>query len=287
MSSGWASDRQPDAVLDLSSLRPTWFDRAACRGAGPDLFFRTKGDGVPNTGDAAKDLCRLCPVLIDCLTSAVEDNEHFGIRGGAGGSTRRALRRAWVNRDHESSELVKGCSCPWCSSVREHVGYVRDGVLRVKGGRKNFGPGATHGRRSTQAKGCRCTGCTWSASVSGQLAARLGLDCGSIWREAEREPDPRFAAERAVLAVGVRLLEVFGVVGRLELDGLRWNEVGHCLRLANRGRNPGRPADYGRGAVVFALAGCMAWAPRRSARAVVRSGAASRTSARIPNTLAA
>jgi WhiB family redox-sensing transcriptional regulator len=67
----------------------TWRDQALCAETDPDAFF-------PETGGStreAKQLCTACTVRPDCLDSALDNDERFGIWGGLSERERRRLRR--------------------------------------------------------------------------------------------------------------------------------------------------------------------------------------------------
>jgi len=71
-----------------------WRHRAACRDEDPELFFP-----IGNTGPAllqieeAKQVCRHCEVVEDCLTWALESGQDAGVWGGLSEDERRALKR--------------------------------------------------------------------------------------------------------------------------------------------------------------------------------------------------
>lgn len=71
-----------------------WRERAACRHSDPDLFFPV-GDTGPavDHAEAAKAVCRQCPVRVDCLEYALTSNQDAGVWGGATEEERRKLRR--------------------------------------------------------------------------------------------------------------------------------------------------------------------------------------------------
>ena len=71
-----------------------WRQRAACRDSDPDLFFPI-GDTGPAVehAEAAKAVCRQCPVRVDCLEYALISNQEAGVWGGATEEERRQLRR--------------------------------------------------------------------------------------------------------------------------------------------------------------------------------------------------
>jgi WhiB family redox-sensing transcriptional regulator len=73
-----------------------WRDEAACRQTDPDLFFPPGRTGVAiEQLEAAKSVCRSCPVQHPCLQFALETNQEAGIWGGTDEDERRRLRRTW------------------------------------------------------------------------------------------------------------------------------------------------------------------------------------------------
>lgn len=70
-----------------------WRDHAACRDVNPDLFFPfgTSGASLLQI-DAAKQICRTCPVCGPCLRWALDSGD-AGIWGGTTEDERRNLRR--------------------------------------------------------------------------------------------------------------------------------------------------------------------------------------------------
>lgn len=133
-----------------------WRLHAACAGADTDAWFPARGDN----GATAIAVCAECPVVVDCLLSAVEHREEYGIHGGAGASAKRLLFRLWRARTH--SGYLPGCTCPWCIGVTGHLARIRG---EEPGPIRSYGPGATHGRKSTYTKGCRCDLCHQAIST--------------------------------------------------------------------------------------------------------------------------
>lgn len=68
---------------------PIWKKRAACRYASNDLFFVDRGQSTTE----AKQLCKGCPVRIECLHYAVTRPETFGTWGGTTNSRRVKIRK--------------------------------------------------------------------------------------------------------------------------------------------------------------------------------------------------
>jgi WhiB family redox-sensing transcriptional regulator len=73
-----------------------WRDQAACRDTDPNLFFPAGSTGLAiEQIEAAKAVCRSCPVQDACLRFAFETNQEAGIWGGTDEDERRRLRRSW------------------------------------------------------------------------------------------------------------------------------------------------------------------------------------------------
>lgn len=82
-------------VLDLiDDLRPKFWDRAACRGAGVDRWFPTQGANYR----PAKRICADCPVKQECLDYALDHEIRHGVWGGTTEAKRRRLRRTIPRR---------------------------------------------------------------------------------------------------------------------------------------------------------------------------------------------
>lgn len=83
-----------DDLRRLFTPRPDWFDDAACRGMGPDLFFPSQGED----GDMAKQVCASCPVAAQCNDYAINGRERFGVWGGNSERVRRRYKSAGTAR---------------------------------------------------------------------------------------------------------------------------------------------------------------------------------------------
>lgn len=74
-----------------------WQDRAACKGMDPTIFFGPEHTEVVkekrDREEAAKQICRTCPVNQECLEHALESKEAYGIWGGLTELERKALLR--------------------------------------------------------------------------------------------------------------------------------------------------------------------------------------------------
>ncbi|RZT86927.1 WhiB family redox-sensing transcriptional regulator [Pseudonocardia sediminis] len=71
-----------------------WQMRAACRGAGDELFFHPaleRGPDAVARDDAAKRICAVCPVIEECLAHAMAVQEPYGVWGGMTTGEREAV----------------------------------------------------------------------------------------------------------------------------------------------------------------------------------------------------
>jgi WhiB family redox-sensing transcriptional regulator len=93
-----------------------WRSRGACRTADPGLFFGHDGETADvrdEREEAAKTVCRRCPVRSECLSYAVAKPETAGVWGGMGEDERaryrrRLLRRAQPKRQAARAQPRKG-----------------------------------------------------------------------------------------------------------------------------------------------------------------------------------
>ncbi len=83
----------PSPWLDLGGVKARR-SFALCRGAGADLFFPA-GEVCPEGAahaDAAKSVCRVCPVRVACLEFALAADQEYGVWGGLTEVERKRLR---------------------------------------------------------------------------------------------------------------------------------------------------------------------------------------------------
>lgn len=73
-----------------------WQEEAECRSYQNTLFFGEEGESELERQareDAAKAVCRSCPVIEPCLEFALETNQKYGIWGGLSDKERASLKR--------------------------------------------------------------------------------------------------------------------------------------------------------------------------------------------------
>lgn len=56
----------------------SWQRRSACKGIDPIIFYPASDEDAA----AAKAVCDMCPVQLDCLEYAIASREHDGVWGG-------------------------------------------------------------------------------------------------------------------------------------------------------------------------------------------------------------
>lgn len=97
----------PHRVSSSDRTDSDWWNKAACREMGSDLFFDPYDETCHARAERvslAKTICRQCAVLTDCREYALQQGEPYGIWGGLSEHERalqlgvRTLRYAGVNR---------------------------------------------------------------------------------------------------------------------------------------------------------------------------------------------
>jgi len=78
--------------IGLEADAQSWQERALCAETDPEAFFPEKGGSTRE----AKRVCVGCPVRMQCLEYALDNDERFGIWGGLSERERRRLRRRAV-----------------------------------------------------------------------------------------------------------------------------------------------------------------------------------------------
>lgn len=76
-------------LLPLVDADEDWRERSLCAQTDPEAFFPEKG----GSSREAKKVCQSCEVSVECLESALENDERFGVWGGTSELERRAMRR--------------------------------------------------------------------------------------------------------------------------------------------------------------------------------------------------
>ena len=91
------------------TVAPSWRDRAACRGMGPETWFSTDARDVA----VALAVCRACPVRRSCLDAAMAEETSGRQRDGVrGGMTPGARARASTRRRHALRALTTPAPAP-------------------------------------------------------------------------------------------------------------------------------------------------------------------------------
>lgn len=72
--------------ISADERRIYWVSKARCRAADPDELFVTGA-----AQKRAARICRECPVVVDCLADALDNQIEFGVWGGMTERQRRKL----------------------------------------------------------------------------------------------------------------------------------------------------------------------------------------------------
>lgn len=68
-----------------------WYSEGVCRGVDPAIFY-PENDNTKTTKNAIS-ICKTCPVRMECLVHAIQNNECFGVWGGMSARSRMKLMR--------------------------------------------------------------------------------------------------------------------------------------------------------------------------------------------------
>jgi WhiB family redox-sensing transcriptional regulator len=86
-----------------------WQERAACADRDTRLFFHPEGERGPTfeaREEAAKRVCRRCPVADACRAYALAVREPYGVWGGLSESERDDLRRRGRHPGHQRASAA-------------------------------------------------------------------------------------------------------------------------------------------------------------------------------------
>jgi WhiB family redox-sensing transcriptional regulator len=107
------------AFENLIKLEPDedWQNLAVCASADPEVWFPEKGGSTQE----AKKICLSCPVRRQCLQSALDRDERFGVFGGYSERERRSLKTAdqqstASDRSREARTLEAPTVGPMCGT---------------------------------------------------------------------------------------------------------------------------------------------------------------------------
>ncbi|HMK99366.1 MAG TPA: WhiB family transcriptional regulator [Acidimicrobiales bacterium] len=89
----------------LGRPQEPWREHAKCRWTSVDFFPVGAGGPAMRQLDAAKTVCRRCPVAEECLAYALATNQQFGVWGATSEQERRRLRRVWLSECAGDSRL--------------------------------------------------------------------------------------------------------------------------------------------------------------------------------------
>lgn len=105
-----------------------WRTQAACRTQDPDLFFPagTTGHWLTQT-EAAKAVCRTCPVMNTCLNWAMNQGQQDGIWGGTTKKERENLRRQQLRIAAKKRQNKEAAQPPACGTTKAYYQHLMTG----------------------------------------------------------------------------------------------------------------------------------------------------------------
>jgi WhiB family redox-sensing transcriptional regulator len=73
----------------------SWREKASCKGIDPNVFVPNENNGLTGrtTYATARDFCKRCIVVEECLMFALKENMEFGMFGGTTPRERRTLKK--------------------------------------------------------------------------------------------------------------------------------------------------------------------------------------------------
>ena len=90
-------DHYPELNRTKGEELTDWMEDAACLDTDPDAWFPTSDR--PGFGEEAVAICHSCPVRLECLNAALQEERGLkktrihGIRGGLGPTSRIQIRK--------------------------------------------------------------------------------------------------------------------------------------------------------------------------------------------------
>lgn len=120
-------EEEPKKQAILGDWYPQWHAKAACLGeyeAADNFFYGQDERGIRPSLSAgqikkAREFCAICPVLGECLETAIVSREKYGVWGGTTGRFRRQL---FVMIDEGYMDIDGAI----LESIRRLVGIVED-----------------------------------------------------------------------------------------------------------------------------------------------------------------
>lgn len=117
----------------MSELRYEWYEKAACKDQGADIFyadFSEQGSsGKKKTGDAKK-MCRRCEVVAECLTFAFNNDERYGVWGSLSTRERLSLKRN-LQIDKMTTEIASSILLEPAGKIKnnfKHIVFIKEKI---------------------------------------------------------------------------------------------------------------------------------------------------------------
>jgi len=81
--------------MESTTSKYSWREQASCKGIDPNVFVPNENSGLTGrtTYAVARDFCKRCTVVNECLMFALKENMEFGMFGGTTPRERRGLKK--------------------------------------------------------------------------------------------------------------------------------------------------------------------------------------------------
>lgn len=85
----------------------SWMVNALCKGRDTnDFYIEMTVKGAAEQLRKIKSVCRMCPVIAECLSYAIETNEQFGVWGGFSTKERNKIAKKYGKVSAQSASVL-------------------------------------------------------------------------------------------------------------------------------------------------------------------------------------
>lgn len=93
----WPTTLAPLSPITVKGI--AWQDDALCAEVGGDVWFPEEHESPRQ----AKEVCRRCPVRVECLEYALDNDLRFGVWGGTSERERQKIRKQRATGQQEAA----------------------------------------------------------------------------------------------------------------------------------------------------------------------------------------
>ena len=109
----------------MKGIIPQWYDKALCKDLSAkeiENFFpeREGGDGK-RKANIAKEYCKKCPVVVECLHDALTSNEKFGIWGMTSPKQRIHIKKRYKRKNPAGDIIYEWKTIEECKEIVQRM----------------------------------------------------------------------------------------------------------------------------------------------------------------------